>query len=332
MKKIKRFREMVSLILVSCLMTAFIPQTMAQTPTEKTVQASAYKHLQNFMKQYDKSKFSSVIKIGNIETYRTELSDVIIKVDTKMKANAMYDPSSNTLYLSKDPAKVKASESLSLGETVWHELTHKIENTNGDIGILDSKNYAERNVEYMTYVVGVALPILQKMENDKNATPQKIQQYWNLFIKKMAESNKLPELMEYPPDFKLMEQWFGFKVDQETIKSFYLSGKGGAKIKSAIASIPKPVPAANFNGSWETNFGVIVMTQTGTTVTGTYSYDSGSLTGIVTGNTLKGTWVESDDKGTFVFTLSADGKSFTGSWQETEPDPNQGGGWNGKKQ
>ena len=160
----RKLKQMLSLLLVGCLMATSVTQAMAQTTAEKTIQASAYKHLQNFMKQYDKSKFSTVIKIGNIETYRTELSDVNIIVDTKLKANAMYDPSSNTLYLSKDPAKIKTSESLGLGETVWHELTHKIENTNGDIGIFDSKNYAERNIEYMTYVVGVALPILQKME------------------------------------------------------------------------------------------------------------------------------------------------------------------------
>lgn len=328
-----KMKQLLSLLLVGCLVTASMSQAVAQTSTttEKTIQASAYKHLSNFMKQYDKSKFSTVIKIGNIETYRSELSDVTIKVDPKMKANAMYDPSNNTLYLSKDPAKIKESESLNLGETVWHELTHKIENTQGDIGIFDSKNYAERNIEYMTYVVGVALPILQKMEADKNATPEKIQQYWNLFVKKMEASGKLPELMEYPPDFKLMEKWFGFKVNQDTIKNFYLSGKAGTKLKSAIASIPKPVQPGNFNGSWESNFGVIVMTQTGGAVTGTYSHDAGSLKGTVTGNTLKGTWVESDDKGTFTFTLSADGKSFKGSWQETEPDPGQGGGWDGTK-
>lgn len=324
----KGFKRLVSLMLISCLFIAAQSPTFGQTTAPKTIQANAYKHLQNFMGQYDKAKFSAVVKLGNIETYRSQLSDINIKVDTKLKANAMYDPSSNTLYLSKDPAQVKTTESLSMGETVWHELTHKIENENGDIGIFDSKNYAERNIEYMTYVAGVALPILQKMESDKNASNQKIQEYWNLFVKKMTESNKLPELTEYPPDFALMEKWFGFKVDQEAIKKFYLSGKAGTTIKNAIATIPLP---ANFTGSWESNFGVIIMTQTGTTVSGTYSHDVGSLTGTVTGNVLKGTWVESDDKGTFTFTLSADGKSFKGSWKETEPDPGQGGGWDGKK-
>lgn len=323
-----QFKKWVSFILVGCLLLT--SYGFSQT-TEKTVQGSAYKHLQYFMKQFEKSKFNSVVKLGNVETYRSELSDVTIVINTKMKANAMYDPSNNTLYLSKDPGKLSTKDSLSMGETVWHELTHKIENSHGDIGIFDSKSYAERNIEYMTYVVGVALPILEQMENDKNATPEKINKYWAMFIKKMADSKKLPELVDYPVDAKLLEQWFGFKVNQEELMKFYQSGKGGTKLKAAFNKIGKPVQVASFSGSWESNFGVIVMTQSGSTVTGTYSHDVGSLQGTVSGNKLTGTWVESDDKGTFTFTLSADGKSFKGSWKETEPDPGQGGGWDGTK-
>jgi hypothetical protein len=41
------------------------------------------------------------------------------------------------------------------------------------------------------------------------------------------------------------------------------------------------------------------MTQSGNNVSGSYSHDVGSLAGIVSGNTLSGTWTENDDEGTF---------------------------------
>ena len=62
------------------------------------------------------------------------------------------------------------------------------------------------------------------------------------------------------------------------------------------------------------------LTQSGSTVTGTYVYDQGEITGTVTGNVLRGTWTEvptrqpPDDAGDFEFTMDEECESFSGTW------------------
>ncbi|HBV97151.1 MAG TPA: hypothetical protein DEF36_08900 [Desulfotomaculum sp.] len=294
---------------------------------QQTNNANAYKHLLKYMKQFEGSQFNNVIRVGNLPTYRSELSEVKIVIKEETNSSAKYDPVSDTITLSEDPARVLDEDSLDMGMLVWHELTHKIENTHGDMGVLDNKLYAERNIEYMKHIIGVALPWLEKMERDTNADDAKIREYWSKFVAAFDSVNSLPEVQEYPPNFKLMKEWFDFSVDKDAILEFYQSGKAGERFKKALAD----KPAADWAGNWETNFGTMSLTQSGTGVNGSYAYQSGSINGTVTGNMLTGTWAETDDRGTFTFTLSADGKSFSGSWKETSPDPNQGGGWDGSR-
>lgn len=77
----------------------------------------------------------------------------------------------------------------------------------------------------------------------------------------------------------------------------------------------------SWEGEWTTNWGDMVLTQTGSTVTGTYTHDQGRINGMVSGNTLTGTWSESpsydppSDAGDVELVMSADGKSFTGKWR-----------------
>lgn len=91
---------------------------------------------------------------------------------------------------------------------------------------------------------------------------------------------------------------------------------------------PSPVPpvgggaiASAWSGRWETSYGTMQLTVSGTTVTGTYDFDGGRITGTVTGNRLVGTWSQipsfapPSDAGDMEFTLSADGQSFTGRWR-----------------
>ena len=65
----------------------------------------------------------------------------------------------------------------------------------------------------------------------------------------------------------------------------------------------------------------MMLTQSGSTVSGTYDYRGGRITGAVTGNRLTGTWSQSpsyqppSDAGDVEFTLSGDGRSFTGRWR-----------------
>lgn len=91
-------------------------------------------------------------------------------------------------------------------------------------------------------------------------------------------------------------------------------------------------------GTWSTSSGVLTLRQSNGHVTGEYVYPDGSpygrVTGMIQGNSVKGTWWQSAQSrsGVFTFTLSPDGKSFAGTWEE-----NQAGGklakgvWNGSR-
>jgi hypothetical protein len=77
-----------------------------------------------------------------------------------------------------------------------------------------------------------------------------------------------------------------------------------------------------WTGKWESKeWGTMELTQTGGSVTGTYTWDEGRIDGTVNGNVLRGIWSESpsyappDDAGDFEFILSPDGNSFTGKWR-----------------
>ncbi len=88
------------------------------------------------------------------------------------------------------------------------------------------------------------------------------------------------------------------------------------------APTPTPVtPTGGWIGTWSTNWGDMTLTQSGSTVTGTYAHDTGHITATVSGNYLQGTWSEApsyappNDAGDVEWTLSSDGKSFTGHWR-----------------
>lgn len=73
----------------------------------------------------------------------------------------------------------------------------------------------------------------------------------------------------------------------------------------------------SWTGQWNDMVSVITMTQTGSKVTGTYPHHQGRLEGTVSGSVLSGDWIEFDNNGTFIFTLSDDGTSFRGTYTVT---------------
>ena len=103
---------------------------------------------------------------------------------------------------------------------------------------------------------------------------------------------------------------------------------------------PTPAPIVepcNWTGTWDTNWNTMVLVQTGEQVVGTYDYEGGRIVGVVSGNTLRGTWLQApsyilpDGGGDFEFTISSDCSSFTGNWRygstgDWEPDV-----WTGDK-
>jgi hypothetical protein len=95
------------------------------------------------------------------------------------------------------------------------------------------------------------------------------------------------------------------------------------------ASTSSAQTSSTWSGTWSTDFGAMTLTQSANSVEGTYTHDQGHLTGTVSGNVLSGRWDEvphagPSDAGPFQFTMSADGKSFSGTWgydADTTPTP-----------
>jgi len=69
---------------------------------------------------------------------------------------------------------------------------------------------------------------------------------------------------------------------------------------------------------WESGTARMVLVQAGNQVTGSYDYNGGTISGTASGNSLTGTWTESNNSGSFEFVVAADGRSFSGTWDGTE--------------
>ena len=88
---------------------------------------------------------------------------------------------------------------------------------------------------------------------------------------------------------------------------------------SGYKELPREV--ADFQGVWNTGWGKMILTQSGTNVTGTYTHQDGKIKGIVKGNILTGKWSEApsysepQDAGDVELELSEDGSSFSGRWR-----------------
>ncbi|MFA4860969.1 hypothetical protein [Methanoregula sp.] len=86
-------------------------------------------------------------------------------------------------------------------------------------------------------------------------------------------------------------------------------------------------PPASWSGTWNTGYTpaengtfneILVLTQAGSSVNGTYNNGTGTVKAAAQGNRLFGTWSETSSNetysGSFDFKQSADGKAFTGHW------------------
>ena len=97
----------------------------------------------------------------------------------------------------------------------------------------------------------------------------------------------------------------------------------------ATTVIPAP-QSLSWAGTWNTSYSskdvepvteILTLTQAGSSVTGTYNAGNGTIHATVQGDTLTGTWNDSDTHGTysgfFVFRKSPGDTSFTGQWVST---------------
>jgi hypothetical protein len=84
----------------------------------------------------------------------------------------------------------------------------------------------------------------------------------------------------------------------------------------------------SWTGTWQTNFGEVILEQNGNAVEGTYARSDGKIAGQINGQKLVGAWSElptynpPDDAGDFEFTISEDCQSFQGRWRY-----GNSGGW-----
>ena len=102
---------------------------------------------------------------------------------------------------------------------------------------------------------------------------------------------------------------------------------------------PPATSSCNWTGTWSTNFNAMYLYQSSTiassVVSGTYEWDDGRVLGHVSGNQLIGSWSEApsytepDDAGHFVWTISADCNSFSGTWGYG--DASTGSSWTGTR-
>lgn len=87
----------------------------------------------------------------------------------------------------------------------------------------------------------------------------------------------------------------------------------------------------SLNATYQTEWGEMTLTQSGTQVTGTYTHENGKIKGVLNGKTLTGTWTQTGGKhGKFRFEFNDDFSSFTGKWNHNDAQPTRVG-WNGKR-
>ena len=301
----------VALMLLACAPAAFA--------APKTTHAAAYEVMKKWMQRYDKDGFAKVVDYGGSKTYRVRLAQTRILVNPNLPPSpidgrpplATYDPVTDTISFLKDPRKAPEAEKDALGKTVWHEVTHALEDKNGDDFTNDDPLYQDRNIYYMESVVEVALPFLDRLELNAKAgeSVEKLRGYWDKYLAETEAAAKLPETLKYPPDLALMRKWFGFRADPAEVKALYLTDKAfsGKEWKNLREALTPPAPAT-WTGEWRQSFNgpppqlslPISFLQSGASVTGTYYYVEGGPTDRE-GFPLQGT-------------LSADGMTMTGSW------------------
>lgn len=92
----------------------------------------------------------------------------------------------------------------------------------------------------------------------------------------------------------------------------------------------------NYAGRWSTTWGNggasadMYLNQKDNRVWGNYSYRGGSVSGVLYGDVLRGSWAQSDGaRGTFEFFLSRDGESFKGKWRNGNSGSWSRDPWNG---
>ncbi len=82
-------------------------------------------------------------------------------------------------------------------------------------------------------------------------------------------------------------------------------------------------------GTFQTDFGKMMLQQNGSQLSGTYDYAGGRIEGTIMGNTATGWWYQTNGKGRFIFVFNQDFSAFTGKWGHDSSEPSAT--WNGTR-
>lgn len=328
-------KKLASMFLAITLLFAIA--TSSSVSAADTLNEEAKKLVSDYLDKFQGYEFSKVASIGNKTTFLNAIDKVEVVYDTGIKETAEYCPEvrSDALDVTLSAATIKVKADLTKGEggatidhTLWHETIHAIEDTNGDFdveGKSEIRDYDERNIEYMEVVVR-ALDKLREVEGyaKKGETDEQLRARYEEFLTLFNTAANAPGPKAYPVDFAQLKGWMGFYVQPDKIMDHYASGAAGDRLKTFAEHYNGNAASSwgkySWEGEWESNWGDMVLSQGGGAVTGTYTWELGRITGTVSGNTLVGTWSESPsyspdkDAGAIEFTMSDDGKTFTGKW------------------
>ncbi|MBI4670367.1 MAG: hypothetical protein HY741_01690 [Chloroflexi bacterium] len=119
--------------------------------------------------------------------------------------------------------------------------------------------------------------------------------------------------------------WDGAGI--ENIRSYVTRCVGSSGPNQPPPSVLPP-GVCSWTGVWNTSYNRMTLTQNGNQVTGSYEYNSGTLSGTVNGNVLEGRWQEGTKSGRFRFVMAADCKSWSGGWAYNDNPPGSTG-WTG---
>ncbi|ACN13139.1 hypothetical protein HRM2_00160 [Desulforapulum autotrophicum HRM2] len=86
---------------------------------------------------------------------------------------------------------------------------------------------------------------------------------------------------------------------------------------------------ASIDGIYKTDFNEMSLQMDGNRITGTYKFKGGKIDGVLQGNILTGTWIQTNAKGRLEFFFAKDFSSFSGKWNYNDATPSKK--WNGRK-
>jgi len=143
---------------------------------------------------------------------------------------------------------------------------------------------------------------------------------------------------------EVSNQASGVQVNPPMVRSLLASMASGAGMQNAGSAVVRfdianvtGTPRCTWDGTWQSNWGSIVLQQVGDSVWGTYTHDAGRIAGRVAGSKFVGVWSESPsyspsrDAGDMELEMSADCRSFVGRWRYGIGGTSWSGDWNGSR-